>query len=87
VILLLSAIAYYILQSLVIADHGPESALTKAMGLDYKGKLSPMIYAIAIPVAFYRPWISSGLYMLVALIWLVPDQRLERSIEGNGHSH
>ncbi|MEQ1841297.1 MAG: TMEM175 family protein [Verrucomicrobiales bacterium] len=83
-ILFLSAIAYYILQSVIVADQGPVSALAKAIGTDWKGKLSPILYAIAIPAAFIRPWIASSIYLLVALIWLVPDRRMERSILAAG---
>ncbi len=77
-VMLLAAIAYYILQSVIIAEQGCDSKLAAAIGRDLKGKLSPVIYAIAIAVAFFRPWISCALYVLVALMWLVPDRRIER---------
>lgn len=77
VVLLLAAIAYFILQQLIIASQGPNSLLKKAVGGDWKGKVSPIIYAVAIPLAFLSKWISLGLYVLVALIWLVPDRRIE----------
>ena len=77
VVLLMAAIAYYILQQLIIASQGPDSILKKAVRGDWKGKLSPVIYAIAIPLAFWSEWITLGLYVLVALIWLVPDRRIE----------
>ncbi len=80
VVLLMAAIAYYILQSVIIAGHGKHSILAKAVGKDIKGKLSPLFYAIAIPVAFVRPWIAAALYVLVALIWLIPDPRIERAL-------
>ena len=77
-VLLMAAIAYFILQRAIIAQQGPGSLLSAAIGTDYKGKLSPVFYLAAIPLAFYCPWISSSLYVLVALIWLVPDRRIER---------
>ena len=76
-VLLMAAIAYWILQQLIIASQGPDSLLKKAVGGDWKGKLSPLVYAVAIPLAFLSKWISLGLYVLVALIWLVPDRRIE----------
>ena len=77
VVLLMAAIAYVILQQLIIASQGPDSLLKKAVRADWKGKLSPLLYAAAIPLAFWRQWISLGLYVLVALIWLIPDRRIE----------
>ena len=80
VVLLMAAVAYWILQQLIIASQGRDSLLRKAVGSDWKGKLSPLIYAIAIPVAFWSQWVSQGLYVLVALIWLVPDRRIENAL-------
>jgi uncharacterized membrane protein len=77
IVLLAAAIAYYILQSLIIADQGPDSKLALAVGSDVKGKMSPVLYAIAIPAAFIHQWISYGIYILVAIIWLIPDPRIE----------
>jgi uncharacterized membrane protein len=77
-VLLLAAIAYYILQSVIIAGQGCDSKLAAAIGRDFKGKLSPVIYAIAVAAALFRPWISCALYVLVALLWLIPDRRIER---------
>ena len=77
-VLLLAAIAYYILQSVIIAGQGCDSKLAAAIGRDFKGKLSPVLYAIAVAAALFHPWISCGLYVLVALLWLVPDRRIER---------
>ena len=77
-VLLLAAIAYYILQSVIIAGQGCDSKLAAAIGRDFKGKLSPVLYAIAVAAALFRPWISCGIYVLVALLWLVPDRRIER---------
>jgi uncharacterized membrane protein len=79
-VLLLAAIAYYILQQLIIASQGPESLLKRAVGRDWKGKLSPVLYAVAIPLAFVSPWLSIGIYTVVALMWLVPDRRIEHAL-------
>ena len=77
-VLLMAAIAYYILQRTIIAQQGRDSLLASAIGKDWKGKLSPVLYFIAIPLAYVSPWIASGLYVLVALLWLIPDRRIER---------
>jgi len=82
VVLLMAAIAYLLLQQLIIASQGPDSLLKKAVGGDWKGKVSPVIYAIGIPLAFWSQWISLALYVLVALVWLVPDRRIERVLAG-----
>ena len=81
-VLLMAAVAYWILQQIIIASQGRESLLKQAIGSDWKGKLSPVIYAVAIPTAFWSPWISQGLYVLVALVWLVPDRRIENALAG-----
>ena len=77
-VLLMAAIAYYILQRTIIASQGANSLLAAAIGKDCKGKISPVLYFIAIPLAFVSVWISIGLYVFVALMWLVPDRRIER---------
>lgn len=77
VVLLMAAVAYWVLQQLIIASQGSDSILKKAVGGDWKGKLSPILYAIAIPVAFWRQWASLSLYVFVALLWLIPDRRIE----------
>jgi uncharacterized membrane protein len=77
-VLLMAAIAYYILQCAIIAQQGPGSLLASAIGKDWKGKISPLLYLAAIPLAYLSPWMSHGLFVLVALIWLVPDRRIER---------
>jgi uncharacterized membrane protein len=82
-VLLMAAIAYYILQQLIIASQGPDSLLKKAVGGDWKGKVSPLLYVTAIPVAFWSNWISLGIYVLVALIWLVPDRRIEKALSAS----
>jgi len=79
-VLLMAAVAYWILQRTIIISQGKTSLLAHAVGRDFKGKLSPVIYALAIPVAFINPWISQSLYVLVALMWLVPDRRIERAM-------
>ncbi len=78
--LLGAAIAYTILQGRIIAVHGPESTLKVAVGADWKGKASLAFYLAAIPLAFVRPWLAVVLYIIVALIWLVPDRRIERHL-------
>ena len=77
-VLLMAAIAYVILQQLIIASQGPDSILKKAVRGDWKGKLSAVLYAAAILLAFWWQWISLGLYVLVALLWLIPDRRIEK---------
>src|SRR5215831_14924585 len=77
-VLLMAAIAYYLLQRAIIAQQGPGSLLASAIGSDWKGKLSPVLYLVAMFLAFASPWMANGLYALVALIWLVPDRRIER---------
>jgi uncharacterized membrane protein len=81
VVLLMAAIAYYILQLAIISNQGRDSVLATALGRDWKGKLSPLAYISAIPLAFVNTWISAGLYAFVALVWLIPDRRIERVLE------
>lgn len=86
-LLLCAGTAYYILSRALIALHGRESALARSVGQDFKGLISMAIYAIAIPVAWVRPWIAFVAYVGVAIIWLIPDPRIERtqaSNEGSG---
>jgi|SRR5581483_2404417 len=80
-VLLMAAIAYYVLQRSIIAKEGRESILAKAIGRDRKGKLSPLFYLAAIPLAFVSPWIAGALYVFVALLWFIPDPRIERKLE------
>ena len=84
VVLLFSGVAYYILQTIIISAEGPGSALREAIGGDLKGKISPIVYTAAIPLAFVNRWVAIALYILVALMWFVPDRRLERAIEKRG---
>jgi uncharacterized membrane protein len=79
-VMLAAAIAYYVLQQLIIAHQGPHSRLRAALGKDLKGKISPVIYAVAIAMAFVNQWVSDALYVLVALIWLIPDRRIEAKL-------
>ena len=81
-VLLLAAISYYILERAILRLEGPQSTLASAVGRDFKGKLSPLGYALAIPLAFVHEWLAWGLYVGVALIWLVPDRRIERRVAG-----
>ena len=78
VVMVMAAIAYYILQGRIIKLEGPDSILAKAVGTDWKGKISPLLYIVAIPLAFVSHWIAQAIYVLVAVIWLVPDRRIER---------
>jgi uncharacterized membrane protein len=79
-VLLAAAIAYFLLQSVIIADQGRDSKLAAAVGRDLKGKISPILYAVAIPLAFVREWAADAIYVAVALMWLVPDRRIESTI-------
>jgi TMEM175 potassium channel family protein len=83
-ILLFAAIAYYILQSLILAEAGPDSKLADAFRRDWKGKLSPLLYVIGIGLAFFRPWAAGCIYVLVALTWLIPDRRIARVLDDRG---
>ena len=77
VALLMPAIAYYVLQSAIIALHGREGMLARAVGTDFKGKVSPVLYLTAIGLAFVAPWAAQAIYVGVALMWLIPDRRIE----------
>jgi uncharacterized membrane protein len=79
-VLLAAAIAYWILQQAIIQDQGPKSPLKAMIGSDWKGKLSPVLYVLAIVSTFFWLWVAQALYVLSALIWLVPDRRIERSL-------
>jgi len=79
-LLLMCGVAYTILCRVLIAHHGPTSALAKAVGKDTKGRVSLVIYAAAVPLAFLSPGVSCALYVLVAILWLVPDRRIEKSL-------
>ena len=80
IILFMSGVAYYILQTLIVREQGENSTIKKAIGSDFKGKISPVVYLVAIALAFVNQWISDVLYVLVALMWLIPDRRIESKI-------
>lgn len=80
VVMLLAAIAYFLLTRALIALHGRESVLAAAVGRDRKGKVSIVIYLAAVPLAFVDAWISCVLYVLVAIVWLIPDRRIEKTL-------
>ena len=79
-VLLSAAIAYVILTRVLVSSHGRDSALAKAVGKDCKGKVSLVCYAVAIPLAFVHSWLACGLYVLVVVMWLIPDRRIEREL-------
>ena len=88
VVLFMCGIAYTILAHLLVRHHGPDSPLAIAMGKrDVKGIMSQVLYAIAIPLAFVNRWISFGLYVVVTLMWLIPDRRIEKALEKNGQTN
>jgi uncharacterized membrane protein len=76
----LAAIAYFILTKALLSRHGQDSVLASALGNDLKGKISLVIYLIAIPLAFLNSWLAGGLYVLVAVIWFIPDRRIEKTL-------
>jgi uncharacterized membrane protein len=80
-VLLCAALAYWILQRTVMGQHGCDSYLARAIGRDLKGKISPLLYLLAIPCAFLSSWISAACFVLVALLWLIPDRRIERALD------
>ena len=80
VVLLMAGVAYFILESVIIRSQGDDSLLARAVGGEFKGRASIVFYAVAIPVAFAQPWAAYALYALVALMWLVPDKRIERIV-------
>ena len=79
-VMVCAGLAYFILVRTLVSRHGPNSTLALALGRDFKGKVSPLLYAIAIPLAFFQAWVSCALYVLVAIIWLIPDRRIEREM-------
>jgi uncharacterized membrane protein len=87
VVLLMAAVAYWILQQLIIASQGPESLLKKAVGGDWKGKVSPALYLVAIAAAPRARALSMAIYVFVALVWLIPDRRIERVLAGGPPPH
>lgn len=83
VVLFMAAVAYWILEQTIIAAQGSASLLREALGSDWKGKASPVAYAIGVLLAFWSPSLAQGMYVLVALIWLIPDRRIEKALAGN----
>jgi uncharacterized membrane protein len=79
-ILLLAGFAYLLLARALVALHGKDSALATALGRDFKGKMSLMFYLVAIPLSFVNSWLACALYVVVAVIWLIPDPRIEKSL-------
>jgi uncharacterized membrane protein len=80
VVLLMAAVAYWILQRLIIDAQGTDSLLSRAVGRDWKGKVSPVLYLTGVVAAFREPWLGQVLYLLVAMLWFVPDRRIEHAI-------
>ena len=80
VVLLMAAVAYFLLQSVIVAAEGPDSLLKQALGRDWKGRASPVLYLLAIGASFRWPWLAQCLFVLVALLWLIPDRRIERKM-------
>ena len=80
VVLLLAAVAYYLLQQVIIRTQGQGSVLNKALGRDWKGKLSPLLYVLAIVAALSFVWLAQGIFLIAALIWLIPDRRIEKHL-------
>jgi uncharacterized membrane protein len=81
-VLLMCAIAFYVMERAIVAAQGADSPLKRAVGRDFKGKLSPVLYLSGVALAFYRPAISYTLYAFVAAMWLVPDRRVEKAMAG-----
>jgi len=82
-VLFMAAIAYRLLQGAIIAEHGRDSVLAAALGTDFKGKLSIALYLVAIGVSFVTPWLAHALYVIVALMWIIPDRRIARRLGNN----
>ena|SRR6187431_2357556 len=82
-IMAMAGMAYYVLQQTIIARQGPKSLLKDAVGRDWKGQLSNVLNLGAIPLAFWRPWLSLLIYVIVAVLWFVPDRRIERTVSGH----
>lgn len=84
-LLLLAGVAYNVLQNCIIAIEGPHSALARAVGRDFKGKASPVLYSLGIATSFWNTWVAGGIYVAVALMWLIPDRRIERTLRTTEH--
>jgi uncharacterized membrane protein len=79
-VMLMAGVAYYFLVRAILAHHGKDSRVATALGSDIKGKVSVLLYLVALPMAFISRWVAGGIYVLVALIWFVPDNRIERGL-------
>jgi uncharacterized membrane protein len=82
---MMAGIAYWILSRVIIATEGQDSLLAQAIGKDFKGNISVVIYAVAIPLAFVSQWLAQALYVVVALIWIIPDRRIEKALNSVQH--
>ncbi|HEX4954186.1 MAG TPA: TMEM175 family protein [Thermoanaerobaculia bacterium] len=82
-VLWMAAVAYYVLARALVARHGRDSTLATALGSDFKGKISVVLYTAAVGLAFVSPWLAMAVYVLVALMWLVPDRRIERVLQAD----
>ena len=78
--MLFAAVAYFILTRALVSHHGMDFAVAKALGKDFKGRVSVACYAAAIPLSFVSPWLACALYVLVAVMWLIPDRRIEHTL-------
>ena len=83
-ILLMAGLAYWLLSRAIIQADGPDSLLAKAIGKDWKGNVSVVLYLLAIPLTFLHEWIAEAIYVGVALLWLIPDRRIERALQETG---
>jgi len=83
-VLLMAGVAYVILQAAIIKAQGADSLLRRAVGVDWKGKASALAYVVAAAAAYARPWVAQTIYVMVALLWLVPDRRIERTLAATG---
>jgi uncharacterized membrane protein len=86
VVLLMAGVAYVILQATIIKAQGTDSLLRRAVGVDWKGKASALAYVAAVAAAYARPWLAQTIYVMVALLWLVPDRRIEKTLASAGES-
>jgi uncharacterized membrane protein len=84
-VLLMAAIAYWLLQQAIIAAEGPDSLLKVALGRDWKGRISPLLYLLGIATSLWLPWVAMLVYVIVALMWLVPDRRIEHVVQAGRH--
>lgn len=80
VVLFMAGIAYFILQNIIIKHQGPDSKLAQAIGNDFKGRASVVLYTLAISLSFVNAWVANAIYVLVAIMWIVPDRRIERTL-------